>query len=160
MRIGELAQRLGVTTDAVRFYERAGHLPRAARQENRYREYSEADADHLRLLIDLRRLDLQLDDAARIASWCHSGHCVDTRAALPALLAARRAQVARRIAGLQLLDQRLAELERHLSAKDGLPLPMLVDKTPCCDAAGAVVGTVEGLCSCCASSAAPSIDSR
>ena len=29
MRIGELAERVGVSTDTVRFYERSGWLPRA-----------------------------------------------------------------------------------------------------------------------------------
>ncbi|HEX5579296.1 MAG TPA: MerR family transcriptional regulator, partial [Candidatus Limnocylindria bacterium] len=81
MRIGELARELGVTSHAVRFYEKAGWLPQPGRAENGYREYDVADVDHLRLLVDLRRLDLPLDTAARLASWCHSGHCEQTSAA-------------------------------------------------------------------------------
>ncbi|HUG30422.1 MAG TPA: MerR family transcriptional regulator [Candidatus Limnocylindria bacterium] len=157
MRIGELAGRIGVSTDTVRFYERSGWLPRAARAENSYREYSAADVEHLRLLIDLRRLDLPLDDAARIATWCHSGHCSDTRTALPSLIAMRRAEVADRITGLAELDGRLADLERHLAAAPARrnPLPMLADlggapdASPCCDAAGAVLGSAEDSCACC-----------
>ena len=121
MRIGELAERVGVSTDTVRFYERSGWLPRANRRENTYREYGEADVEHLRLLIDLRRLDVPLDDAAKIASWCHSGHCGDSTAELPHLIAERRADVASRIAGLQALDARLASLERHLGRTRPLP---------------------------------------
>jgi hypothetical protein len=34
MRIGELAREVGVSTDTVRFYERAGWLPRASRRDN------------------------------------------------------------------------------------------------------------------------------
>ena len=147
MRIGELAQRVGVSTDTVRFYERSGWLPRPARRDNDYRDYGDADAEHLRLLIDLRRLDLPLDDAARIASWCHAGHCVDTTNELPGLIAERRAAVADRIAGLLALDARLASLERHL----GRPRRELsvIGTAPCCDAAEAVVGSAEGGCSCC-----------
>jgi DNA-binding transcriptional MerR regulator len=74
MRIGQLAERLGVSGDTVRFYERAGWLPSAPRQDNGYRDYREEDVEHLRLLIDLRRMELPLDMAARFAS-CHSGHC-------------------------------------------------------------------------------------
>ena len=159
MRIGELARQVGVSTDTVRFYERSGWLPRAGRAANAYREYAAADVEHLRLLIDLRRLDLPLEDAARIATWCHSGHCVDTRAALPSLIAARRAEVAQRMAGLAELDARLADLERHL-AKASRTLTVLGPRdasgatgdaalAPCCDAAGAVVGSAEGGCSCC-----------
>ena len=58
MRIGELARRAGVSTDTVRFYERSGWLPRPPRQANAYREYGETDIEHLRLLVDLRRLEI------------------------------------------------------------------------------------------------------
>ncbi|HYN68939.1 MAG TPA: MerR family transcriptional regulator [Candidatus Eisenbacteria bacterium] len=149
MQIGELAKRVGVSTDTVRFYERSGWLPRAPRRENAYRDYRESDAEHLRLLIDLRRLDLPLEDAARIASWCHAGHCSDTRTALPGLIAARRAEVAERLAGLTALDARLADLERHL-ARRPRELAILGGADPCCDAAGSVIGSAEGTCTCCA----------
>jgi DNA-binding transcriptional MerR regulator len=157
MRIGELAELVGVSTDTVRFYERAGWLPRAARQGNSYREYSAADVEHLRLIIDLRRLEIPLEDAARIATWCHSGHCVDTSSTLPALIADRRAAIAERMAGLRALDDRLADLERHLRTARR---PLAVLGKPgerCCEAAGAVVGSVEGTCACCSNATATSL---
>lgn len=149
MRIGELAQRVGVSTDTVRFYERSGWLPRPSRRDNDYRDYGEADAEHLRLLIDLRRLDMPLEDAARIASWCHSGHCADATSELPRLISDRRAAIAERIAGLSELDARLAGLERHVAAPRRT-LAVLGSDGPCCDAAHAVVGSAEGGCACCA----------
>jgi DNA-binding transcriptional MerR regulator len=151
MRIGELAQRVGVSTDTVRFYERSGLLPRPSRQDNNYRDYSEADAEHLRLLIDLRRLDLPLDDAARIAGWCHSGHCADTSTELPMLIASRRAEIAARIDGLRALDDRLAALSRHLG-RPGRQLSVVIGGA-CCDAADAVLGVADGGCACCAPAA-------
>ena len=60
MQIGELARRLGVSADTLRFYERSGVLPRPPRGENGYRDYGPADADRIRLMLDLRRLDLPL----------------------------------------------------------------------------------------------------
>jgi DNA-binding transcriptional MerR regulator len=48
-----------------------------------YHDYGEPDVEHLRLLIELRRLDVPLEHAGKIASWCHSGHCTDTTAELP-----------------------------------------------------------------------------
>ena len=145
MRIGELATRAGVSTDTVRFYERSGWLPRPARRDNDYREYGEADAEHLRLLIDLRRLDVPLEDAARIAAWCHSGHCAETDAALPALIAERRAAIGERIEGLHALDARLADLERHLGrSRRSLTVVGFEAAGACCDAAGAVVDSAEG----------------
>lgn len=148
MRIGDLARQVGVSTDTVRFYERSGRLPRPLRGSNDYRDYGEADAEHLRLLVDLRRLDLPLDEAARIASWCHSGHCVETTSELPRLIAERRAAIADRIAGLRELDARLASLEVHLGS--GRPQLRMLREGACCDAAASVVGTAEGTCPCCA----------
>ena len=126
MRIGALAESVGVSTDTVRFYERSGWLPRASRRDNAYRDYGPADVEHLRLIIDLRRLDLPLDEAARIAGWCHSGPCGDSAAELPRMIAGRRAEIADRIAGLEALDARLAGLleplerpRRSLAVLDG-----------------------------------------
>ena len=154
MRIGELAIEVGVSTDIVRFYERSGWLPRASRRDNAYREYSEADVEHLRLIIDLRRLDLPLEDAARIAGWCHSGHCAESTADLPRLIGQRRAEIAQRIAGLQALDARLSGLQGHL-ARSARSLRVMdaarpMDAAfPCCDAAQSVVELSEGICACC-----------
>lgn len=151
MRIGELAREVGVSTDTVRFYERSGWLPRANRRDNAYREYGAADLEHLRLIIDLRRLDVPLEDAARIAGWCHSGHCADTTAELPRMIEQRRAEIAERITGLRALDARLTGLLGHLER----PRPSLaVVDGPCCDAADAVVGAAEGGCPCCSSALA------
>jgi len=149
MRIGELATEIGVSPDTVRFYERAGWLPRPARRENSYREYSAADVDHLRLLIDLRRLDIPLEVAARVASWCHSGHCGETVAELPTVITAQRAEINDRIERRRELDDRLADLETHLRTRRRA-LPMLADGAPCCDAAAAVFESTESGCSCCA----------
>jgi len=147
MRIGEVAREVGVSTDTVRFYERAGWLPRARRQDNTYREYGPADIEHLRLIIDLRRLDLPLEDAARIAGWCHTGHCEDASTDLPGLIERRRADIADRVAGLHALDARLSDLLGHLdAARRTLPLA----GGPCCEAAGAVVAAAEDGCACCA----------
>ena len=152
MRIGELAQRLDVSTDTVRFYERAGWLPSASRAQNGYREYRDEDVEHLRLLIDLRRIDLPLETAARLASWCHSGHCDQTTADLPRQLAEKRREIASRIDDLHALDDRLAQLERHLGAtglRQGRELLVLSAAAPCCDAAAAVSSGEGEACSVC-----------
>ncbi len=147
MRIGELADSVGVSTDTVRFYERSGWLPRASRRDNAYREYGPADVEHLRLIIDLRRLDIPLEDAARVAGWCHSGHCADSTAELPRMIEERRTAIADRIAGLQALDSRLAGLLGHLERPRRT---LMVLDGPCCEAAAAV-GAAESGCPCCSS---------
>ena len=135
MRIGELAKDLGVSADTLRFYERAGFLPQPERGENGYREYGPGDVERVRLLLDLRRLDIPLDEAAKLAGWCQSGHCAETTAELPMTLAAKRADLRGRIAGLTLLEERLASLERHLELTE---LPIVGQSTPCCAAAAGI----------------------
>ena len=156
MRIGELARQLSVSTDTVRFYEREGWLPRPERAENGYRSYRTDDLEHLRLLLDLRRIDLPLEEAAQLASWCHSGHCEATSASLPALIASRRADVYARIEDLRRLDERLAELQGHLTPETGLAL--IGGPAPCCSSAAAILDAVEGSCRCCAAGSAAASD--
>jgi DNA-binding transcriptional MerR regulator len=135
MRIGEISRELGVSADTLRFYEREGLLPSPPRTESGYRDYGPTEVERIRLMLDLRRLDIPPIDAARIASWCQSGHCSETTTALPVLLAARRAAVRERIEGLEKLDARLAALESHLTLAS---LPMAGGSAPCCVAAAAV----------------------
>lgn len=140
MRIGQVARELGVSTDTLRFYERSGLPPRVPRTEAGYRDYGPAEQERIRLMLDLRRLDVAPVDAARIAGWCQAGHCTEASAELPVILQARRAAIRARIEGLEALEARLAELEHHLSLT---PLPM-AGATPCCAAAAAVEGVTEG----------------
>ena len=115
MRIGTLARRLGTSPESIRFYERHGLVPAPARSENGYREYGQADAARLRLLIGLRSLDLPLDQAATLATLCAAGECDQVSAELRQLLEAKRGEVARRIEELRFLDDRLAHLSGQLN---------------------------------------------
>lgn len=136
MRIGELARALNVSADTLRFYERSGFLPRPTRAANGYREYGPAELERIRLMLDLRRLDLSLEEAARLAGWCQTGHCGEATVELPLAIAAKREELRARMTGLEALDARLAALERHLSLA---PLPTFGEGAACC-AAAALVG--------------------
>jgi DNA-binding transcriptional MerR regulator len=82
MRIGELAQRAGTTTRALRFYESQGLLA-AHRTSNGYRDYDEED---LRLVAEIRTLQtvgFSLDDTRPFVACLRAGHetgdsCVDS----------------------------------------------------------------------------------
>ena len=47
MRIGFVAGRVGLSVDAIRFYERNGSLPRASRTNGGFRQFGEHDVDTL-----------------------------------------------------------------------------------------------------------------
>ena len=116
MRIGTLAEQLGTTAHAIRFYERRGLLPAPGRTTNGYREYSEADAERLRVLIGLRQLDIPLDQAAELATMCAAGRCNEVSDELRALLVEKRQELAHRVADMSFLDQRMAHLAGQLEA--------------------------------------------
>jgi len=124
MRIGELAKTLGTTPEAIRFYERQGLLAGPARQSSGYRNYGPAEADRLRLLLGLRRLDLPLHEAARLATLCMDGYCAKVSDDLRRSLPAQRAKVRRQIGELRHLEARLADLERNLAA-GAQPRPLI-----------------------------------
>jgi DNA-binding transcriptional MerR regulator len=68
-RIGELAERVGVTPRTIRYYEELGLLGgRDVRSKGAHRTYTEADALRLRELLRLRDLlGLSLDELVQLA---------------------------------------------------------------------------------------------
>lgn len=63
MRIGELAELVGVTTRTVRHYHRIGLLAEPARRDNGYRSYDTRDVLRLIRIRRLVELGLSLDEA-------------------------------------------------------------------------------------------------
>ena len=66
MKIGELADRVGVTTKAIRFYESIGLVPNPPRTPSGYRVYAEADVDRLTFIRTAQSLGLSLDEIGEI----------------------------------------------------------------------------------------------
>ncbi|MFN8631117.1 MAG: MerR family transcriptional regulator [Chloroflexota bacterium] len=114
MRIAELARRVGIAPSAVRWYEQAGVLPEAEREENGYRSYTDGDVARLRLVVALRRLGLGPEDAGRLARLCLERGAVDLD--LGPLLAEQRAAIARQRADLDRLEAELLDLEDTIAA--------------------------------------------
>jgi DNA-binding transcriptional MerR regulator len=69
LRIGELAERVGVTTRTIRYYEELGLLgAHAERTKGAHRTYGEADVSRLRELIRMRDLlGLSLEELVELA---------------------------------------------------------------------------------------------
>jgi DNA-binding transcriptional MerR regulator len=73
LRIGELAQRARVTAKAIRFYERKGILPPAARAANRYRVYGAEAVELLGFIKQATGLGLTLAEIKEIVSIRQGG---------------------------------------------------------------------------------------
>ena len=66
MRIGQLAEAVGVDTHTIRYYESVGLLPEPARRPSGYRDYDQSDIERLRFVRQARSLELPLDDIFEI----------------------------------------------------------------------------------------------
>jgi DNA-binding transcriptional MerR regulator len=67
LRIGDLAERAGVTPRTVRYYEELGLLPVHEREQGKHRTYDDAAVERLRELTRLRDLlGLSLDELRRV----------------------------------------------------------------------------------------------
>lgn len=76
MRIGELAERSGVSRDTVRFYERNRLISSAAGQSetNNYRDYPEENLVRLNFFIKARDAGMSIADMRDIME-AMDGHC-------------------------------------------------------------------------------------
>ena len=161
MRIGELARRLGVSGDSVSFYEREGWLRR--RHDRRTDIATTAKATSSTCAVDRPPAHRPaLDTAARLASWCRSGHSTRRPRSCRRSLPSNAARPTGRIEDLRLLDERLAQLtgicrrlRRRRRVRFGGPRqPRLgpVAWRAVLDAAAAVSSGEPKYCAACASS--------
>ncbi|MFF1908913.1 MerR family transcriptional regulator [Kitasatospora sp. NPDC058218] len=73
MRIGELAERAGTTTRALRYYEQLGLLP-ARRAGNGYRAYGEDDLRLLKQIRTLQDFGFELEETRPFVECLRAGH--------------------------------------------------------------------------------------
>lgn len=62
MQIGAVAKRIGLSVDAIRFYERNGLLPRPLRTEGGFRRYGESDIETLAFVRRVQGLGFKLSE--------------------------------------------------------------------------------------------------
>src|SRR5512146_532645 len=75
MNIGDVARQVGMTVEAVRFYERQGLLPRPPRTKAGYRIYADADLRRLHFIRQAKRLGFSLKEIASILRLRELGDC-------------------------------------------------------------------------------------
>jgi DNA-binding transcriptional MerR regulator len=105
LRIGEVAERTGVTPRTIRYYEEIGLLPSFERRKGEHRLYDEADVERLQELKRLRDLlNLSLDELKQLVE------AEEARAAIRRRLQATDSDAER----LKLLDEALPHVETQL----------------------------------------------
>lgn len=109
MQIGQLAQRAGVSRDALRLYESAG-LIESTRRDNGYREYAEDTLVRLLLIRTGQRLGFSLAQIGEAAAGINGIADVGQReAAVMQLLRAQLERVDEQLRDLQTLKRELVE---------------------------------------------------
>ena len=111
MKIGELATLTHTPVETIRYYEREGLLPQAARTGGNYRIYNEAQATRLSFIRHCRGLDMTLDEIRTLLRFkdAPTRNCGDVNA----LLDAHIGHVAARIRELRLLEKQLKSLREQ-----------------------------------------------
>jgi DNA-binding transcriptional MerR regulator len=62
MQIGTVAKRIGISADAIRFYERNALLPRPPRTQGGFRQYAETDVETLAFIRRVQGLGFKLNE--------------------------------------------------------------------------------------------------
>jgi DNA-binding transcriptional MerR regulator len=105
LRIGELAERTGVTPRTIRYYEEIGLLETGERRKGEHRSYDESDAERIVELTRLRDLlGLSLDELKQLVE------AEDARAAIRRRFHETTSDEER----LRLLDEALPHVETQL----------------------------------------------
>jgi DNA-binding transcriptional MerR regulator len=106
MKIGELAERSGLSPSRIRFYESSGLLKAVSRQANGYREYPGDALLTLQLIVGAQASGFTLDEIRSLVppdltTWKHD-ELVDG--------------LRRKVEEIEALQKKLAQSKRHLVA--------------------------------------------
>lgn len=114
MRIGELAEAVGVNPKTIRYYESIGVLPEPGRRPSGYREYDDAFIDRLTFIRTAQRLGITLDEVKEILGFRERGEepCAYVREVLDAQVSS----IDDRIRELKDMRRQLVELTAQADA--------------------------------------------
>jgi MerR family copper efflux transcriptional regulator len=105
MQIGIVAKKIGLSVDAIRFYERNALLPRAPRTEGGFRQYGENDVETLAFIRRVQGLGFKLSEIRGLLNL--RGNRLQPCAPVRRRLEEKLADVRRKLADLQKLDHEL-----------------------------------------------------
>jgi MerR family copper efflux transcriptional regulator len=111
MRIGEIAGQAGLSTKALRYYERVGLIDAPSRTPSGYRDYPQSILDRLRFIRSAQAVGLTLGEIKGVIAFREQGsppcgHVLE-------LIEGRAADLDRRIAELRALRDDLRGLARR-----------------------------------------------
>ena len=116
--IGQAAAQAGVSADTIRYYERQGVVPRAARSSAGYRLYSEDAIARIQLVKNAVRFGFAVKELAVFLRACDTGRppCQKVRAAGGRLLAEMDRRLTEMATARTQMQTTLATWDRALEA--------------------------------------------
>lgn len=133
MNIGEVAQRSGVPSRTIRYYESIGLIAAASRSEAGYRQYDDRELETLRFIRHARGLGFSVEDVGELlALWRDRER---SSGDVKAVAGRHLARIERKIAELEAMRGTLIHLmERcHGDARPDCPI---IDELAAADAEG------------------------
>lgn len=117
MKIGELAEKTGCTSETIRFYEQQGLLPEPTRTPGNYRMYSPAHLDRLLFIRHCRQLGLPHEEIRRLLELLD--HPTNDCSEVDRLIDRHLVEVKAKIRDLNRLARQLANLRASCHSGQG-----------------------------------------
>ena len=105
MHIGGVAKKIGLTPDAIRFYERTALLPRPSRTAGGFQQYADTDVETLRFIRQTQGLGFTLREVRELLAI--RGNRLQPCAPVCLRLQKKLVQVRRKLRDLQILQHEL-----------------------------------------------------
>ena len=122
-RIGEISERLGISTDSIRLYEKKGLIEKPVRGTNGYRLYSESIVPSIKFIINAKAMGFTLKEIKELldVSYTSDKTCEDVRTIAVNKLEA----IEQRLVELNKLKEALRELIDTCDKRRGDTCPFL-----------------------------------
>ncbi len=125
VNIGSAAELSGVSAKMVRHYESLGLLPRVARTDSGYRQYSEADVHTLQFIKRSRDLGFSMAEIGELVTlWQNRRR---TSASVKRIAQKHVDELATRIEAMQSMQRTLRQLLHHCHGDERPDCPILDD---------------------------------
>ncbi len=131
MQIGIVAKKIGLSVDAIRFYERNGLLPRPPRTDGGFRRYVETDVETLAFVRRVQGLGFKLSEIRGLLRL--RGNRLQPCAPVQRRLQEKLTDVQRKLTDLHKLEQELRFSLRSCKRemrKQHAHCPILRDRNP------------------------------
>lgn len=123
MNIGAASEASGVSQRMIRHYEKIGLIPSPPRRDSGYRDYSDRDVYRLRFIANARDLGFSTEDIRSLLELWSDRNRASSEVKM--LAEARAAELGKKAAALQAMQDILLSLAEHCHGDDRPDCPII-----------------------------------